>query len=219
MLKRVALLFSALLLLTACGEESGSTVTCTEDCARIPDPVCDGSVQVSALGGGQCVEGTCQWVPIRTECPNGCEAGACSPPPVDPCDGVTCNAPPEPRCNATVAVVADAAGACTDGTCVYATTDTDCAAAGQVCDAGFCRAPLPCDGVTCDAPPAAFCDGRTAVAYPTAGICDGGTCSYQEVRTACAGANDCIDGACVAVDRCSGVSCTLRRRAPPSGWA
>ena len=212
MLKRLALLCTALFLLTACGDEGESTVTCAEDCTRIPDPVCDGSVQVSALGGGQCVEGTCQWVPIRTDCAFGCEAGACSAPPVDPCEGVTCNAPPAPRCNATVAVVADVAGTCTDGACVYETTDTDCATAGQVCDAGACRAPLPCDGVTCDAAPAAFCDGRTAVAYPTAGICDAGTCNYQEVRTACVGANDCIDGACVAVDRCSGVSCD----APPA---
>ena len=93
MLKRLALLCSALFLLTACGDEGESTVTCAEDCTRIPDPVCDGSVQVSALGGGQCVEGTCQWVPLRTDCAFGCEAGACSAPPVDPCDGVTCNAP------------------------------------------------------------------------------------------------------------------------------
>lgn len=207
MLKRFALLFAALVLLTACGDATEGEATCAQDCTQLPNPVCDGSVQVSALGAGQCVNGICQWVPIRTECPFGCADGACGAAPLDPCDGVTCDAPPEPACNATIAVVSDASGTCADGVCTYGTTETDCATAGQVCDAGACRAPLPCDGVTCDAPPAAFCDGRTAVTYPTAGICDGGSCNYQEVRTACAGANDCIDGACVPVDRCSDVTC------------
>ena len=212
MLKRISLLFAAIALLTACGDSSSSEVTCNQDCTQIPNPVCDGSAQVSALGAGQCVEGICQWVPVRTECPFGCADGACNAPPVDPCEGITCDAPPAPSCNATVAVVSEAAGTCAEGRCTYATTETDCATSGEVCDAGACRAPLPCDGVTCNAPPAAFCDGRTAVAYPEAGICDGGNCNYQEVRTDCVGANDCIAGACVPVDRCSGVSCD----APPA---
>ena len=143
MFKRVALIISALFLLTACGDEGESTVTCAEDCTRIPDPVCDGAVQISALGGGQCVEGTCQWVPIRTDCAFGCEAGACS-------------APPAPFCRGTVATGYDAAGSCeaATGNCSYNTNETDCAASGLRCVSGTCQVLPgdPCAGVVCNAP-------------------------------------------------------------------
>ncbi len=71
-----------------------------------------------------------------------------------------------------------------------------------------CVAPDPCDGVTCDAPPAAACDGNTAVTYAEAGTCDAGDCTYTQTQTDCGDDATCTGGQCVDnADPCATVSC------------
>lgn len=68
------------------------------------------------------------------------------------------------------------------------------------CDDSCRLEPDPCAGVTCDAPPAAFCDRNTAVRFLNPGTCAGGTCSYQRIDLPCGPGGTCVDGACESTD-------------------
>jgi hypothetical protein len=123
----------------------------------------------------------------------------------DACSGVTCDAPPAATCDGTVYTTYDAAGTCdvSTGTCDYAPTETDCAATNMACDpAAGCVD--PCQGVTCDTPPDASCNGDTLTTYAPVGTCSspGGVpeCDYTPTDTDCTmtAGNECIAGACQA---------------------
>jgi len=151
-------------------------------------------------------------------------AAACgdnSPLPLD-CDDFddfACPQPAAPRCEGdtlivtrpgTCAVENDAPG------CTFAEVSTDCAASGQVCAAGACRAPDdPCVGVTCDDPPAPSCAGSVVTTPAATGVCDSSSgapvCTYAPTTSDCAASNQaCESGACV--DPCADVTC----EAPPA---
>lgn len=90
---------------------------------------------------------------------------------------------------------------------------TNCADSGKVCMEGQCvdETTDPCAGVTCDMPPAAKCDGTSAVTYSAAGTCSEGDCAYAEMTVNCADTQQvCSNGACVAEsDPCVGVTCDM----------
>ena len=66
----------------------------------------------------------------------------------------------------------------------------------------------PCDGITCNAPPADACEGNTALSYAQTGTCDAGDCTYTQTQTDCGGSATCEAGICVDnADPCSGVVC------------
>ena len=67
------------------------------------------------------------------------------------------------------------------GACAYTEARTDCAQNGLVCDQGRCVTPGACDGVVCDAPPAAECRGFRAITFVD-GACDA-ACTVQERST------------------------------------
>ena len=134
-----------------------------------------------------------------------CDAGACVGE-VNLCGGVTCDAPADPTCDGTVIKSQEAAGTCAPATgeCSYAdAADVDCADTGQTCDAGACVGDIDlCIGVTCDAPPAATCDGDVVKSFTAdAGTCDAATgeCSYTAADDVdCTDTSKiCLDGACV----------------------
>ncbi len=214
LLARAAALLLSAAALAACGADGGGgPATCADDCLFPPTPFCDGDSLVSfAVGSGQCVAGACVFPPIVTPCEAGCSEGRCEVV-VDPCDGVTCDSPPSPACDGDVATTYAEAGACDpdSGACSYPPTASDCAQRGLVCRDGACVEPPvdPCEGVTCEVPPAR-CDRSTAV-VATGSVCVDGACVVEETRTDCVAAEQiCEDGACVAppVDLCLGVSCT-----------
>lgn len=137
---------------------------------------------------------------------------------VDHCVDVTCE-PPAASCQGNAVVTYSGAGVCDpeDGTCDFSEVAqlTECDS-GEVCSNGQC---IPddadlCDGITCNDPPAASCEGTVAITYTGAGICQeaSGTCDYSEVetRTDCADtAQECRDGGCVSVDpqTCDDITC------------
>lgn len=68
----------------------------------------------------------------------------------------------------------------------------------------------PCEGVTCNTPPANTCSDENQLrVYATQGTCDGGTCSYAEQLVDCP--HGCEGDACIG-DPCIGVTCN----APPA---
>jgi hypothetical protein len=186
-------------------------------CDAPPANDCEDAVAVTYPSVGACMDGVCGYEATRTDCAATeqlCEAGACVDPP-DPCAGVVCDAPPAAMCDGQVAVTYPAQGACAEGECSYEATRANCAANGQICEAGACVAPPdPCQGVVCNMPPAAMCDGQVAVTYGVSGTCDDGECSYEATRADCAANGQlCEAGACVAPpDPCQGVICNM----PPS---
>lgn len=123
----------------------------------------------------------------------GNENNATPVPTENPCVGVTCDAK-TPICMGDTAVTYGA-GMCTEGTCEYAETETDCAADGKVCMDGACVKD-PCADVTCEAKPSE-CRENVAVTYD-AGVCAEGTCEYAETETDCAALDRvCMEGVCV----------------------
>ena len=182
-------------------------------CDRPPAPSCDAAVAVTYSGSGTCdmADGMCDYsgAQTRIDCAADgdkmCLEGACVDPD-DPCDMVTCDAPPAASCDGAVAVTYSGLGTCdmTDGMCDYAGAQvrTDCAAMMKMCQGGLCQDQAnPCDMVTCDRPPAASCDGAVAVTYSGLGTCDmtDGMCDYSgaQARTDCAAmAMACVAGAC-----------------------
>ena len=123
-----------------------------------------------------------------------------------------CLIPPAARCDGNSVVQSTVPGTCNDGICLFAEARTACEE-GTVCDAGACvpdgGEPDPCEGVSCDAAPEAFCDAGVAVSFDAAGTCDAGQCQYTEQRVDCiANGEACVDGACLdSEDACVDVVC------------
>lgn len=139
----------------------------------------------------------------------------------DPCASAACDQPPPDACAAgstTRALRYPATGTCAPvagaASCDYEPVLVDCAASGQVCQAGACVAPDPCAGVACASPPADACaTGTLLLRYPGPGTCvaEGGAaaCHYAPEQVDCAASGlVCQAGACAAPpDPCAGVAC------------
>ncbi|MFO0749920.1 MAG: hypothetical protein U1F43_30260 [Myxococcota bacterium] len=97
----------------------------------------------------------------------------------------------------------------TDATTATDSTSTDSTATTTTTDTtGDTNPTDPCTPNPCTTPPAADCDGNSAVTYAATGTCannDGvAACTYAETPTPCTGTNVCVDGACVAgADKCT----------------
>jgi hypothetical protein len=135
-----------------------------------------------------------------------CVADACV---ADPCFEVLCDSPPSASCDGYDALAYLAVGVCEEGVCAYALDEArDCSADGLWCADGTCVDVDPCDTITCDEPPPAFCDGDTSM-LGTGGRCAGnGECRYDSVPVNCAlGGQVCFEGECVDPTPCADV-CT-----------
>ena len=187
--------------------ESGGGVCVDPDpcenvvCDAPPEAMCDGNTAMTYAAEGTCADGVCSYTETTTDCGDDvCEAGVCEAAP-DPCAETVCDAPPEAMCDGNTAMTYAAEGTCADGVCSYTETATDCG--DDVCTDGACvQAPDPCDGVVCEDPPGASCDGDVAVSYASVGTCDGGNCSYAEEATVdCTDSGQvCFEGSCVDPD-------------------
>jgi hypothetical protein len=147
---------------------------------------------------GSCAGGACSYQPQDSTCPFGCASGACNN---DPCQGVSCTTPPAGACvNPTTLRTFSSSGMCNGGACSYAPSDFNCQ---YGCSAGACLND-PCQGVTCNAPPAKTCVAGAARLYSPSGTCASGTCSYSHTDTPCD--NGCANGVCNP-PACGGVTC------------
>ncbi len=169
-------------LLGACVGGSCAGVVCDSP----PASTCLNTTTVRRYTG-ICLNGTCNYTPIDTTCPEGCSAGACLG---DPCIGVVCNMPPAPSClNPTT--LRRFTGACVGGNCDYTPSDTTCPGG---CSGGACLGD-PCAGVTCNNPPATTCTDASTLSTFGAGTCVDGDCDYPQTDTPCP--NGCFAAACI----------------------
>ncbi len=188
-------------------------------CTSPPTASCAGSTALTFAAEGACSSPggvpACIYTPIETNCAatdRVCSAGVC----VDPCVGLACTTPPADTCVGSLAVTYPVTGTCVSPggvpICTYPPSQVDCAPTGRICAMGICQDADSCEGMTCNAPPVAICEGFTRVTYTAPGTCSGGTCSYARIETDCAATNQaCAGGACI--DPCVGFSCTT----PPAG--
>lgn len=193
---------------TRCAEEP----TCDAGCDPAPAPRCEGSVVVTSIAPGTCEAGACVFETRTRDCDVdglACDAGRCAA----SCGGTTC-AEPAPTCEGDTVVRSTFAG-CDGTTCQWATAGEDCAAVGEVCEAGACVAPDPCDGARCETPPDPRCEGAFAVVFDDEGTCANGACSYTSRRENCAATPGglCVAGACEVIDPCDTLACDV---APPA---
>lgn len=125
----------------------------------------------------------------------GLENAVCAVP--DPCDGVTCDAPPTAACDGNTAVTYAQAGTCDAGDCTYTQTQTDCGDDATCTDGECVDNADPCANITCNEVPANVCTGDVATVYE-AGVCSDGVCSYASTDTDCALTGQvCQEGSCV----------------------
>ena len=181
------------------GSGDGGIGSCSVTCVPA-SPVCTNSSTLTTMRVRACTGSACQFETSTVLCSQGCANGACVN---EPCAGVSCSEPPPSTCvNATSLRVFTSPGACTAGTCGYASAEVSCSGG---CSNGACTG-NPCAGRVCNLPPASSCVGNVLRTYSSQGICDGasGACTYQRVDTVCVAG--CSNAACVA-DPCSGVTC------------
>lgn len=191
---------------TDCAAAGGSCVqgACVDACADVdcttpPSPRCEGDVAAVPDSTGTCSQGRCTYEFQRQNCTDIgalCLAGACQP----ICEDAACTSPPSNICEGTVAVQYALLGACNEThECVYGSTRTDCATAGQVCRAGACVEDPGCTGIVCNTPPAEYCEGDVAHQPEAIGEClPGPVCEYDELEIDCAAADGrvCLRGRC-----------------------
>jgi hypothetical protein len=210
----------------AAGGGSCSNGTCVDPpdpcegvaCDSPPAPICDGDVVVTSTSPGTCNEGDCSFATTRSDCVlrnQICVEGRCTTP-VNLCAGIICDDAPENTCetDTEVAIRFSDDGACNaaTGECEYPETTVDCAETDEFCDRGRCETIDPCDGVTCNTPPAVTCVENVAVSYAPRGTCSSVDCTYIEIENDC-GDRICEDGACRAALPCEGIVC----ESPPAG--
>ena len=121
----------------------------------------------------------------------------------NPCEGVTCNAPPANACaDAENLRVYESVGTCDEGECQYDVTVQPCPGG---CQNGACKDD-PCIGVSCNTAPSPKCKDETFLTvYEAPGACHEGTCSYASQDIPCT--HGCVNNACKD-DPCAGVTCT-----------
>jgi hypothetical protein len=168
-------------------------------CNTPPPDDCSSGTQFKSYDKvGSCSNGACTYTSHLVACT--CQNHACT---TDPCEKVTCNAPPASVCKDGDTVTKFAAsGTCEEGSCSYTPTNSDCLFG---CASGACKSD-PCSGVSCKSPPAATCkDAMTRTTFASTGTCGAGKCSYKETDTPCP--FGCVDGSCQP-DPCAGVTCS-----------
>ena len=104
-------------------------------CLTPPANYCTDADHLEAFDGvGTCEGGVCGYGHHNEYCEHGCSAGACQG---DPCAGVSCLTPPSNYCltQDTLRRFSDS-GQCSNGSCVYASTDIHCPFG---CSQGACR--------------------------------------------------------------------------------
>jgi len=184
-----------------------ATVACTaERCDAPPEDSCDGLVARVHDLAPVCTDDTCVYPHRAVDCAvlgEICIDGACVE--GDPCDVLTCDDVPAPRCNGEI-YVESLSGSCASGSCTYPTSDTDCAAVDFTCTTDGCVD--LCADVTCERPPDACDASGRAIAVIGDGACELGVCNFTTTTDDCPIAGGfCEDGACVFVDPCEGVVC------------
>jgi len=99
-----------------------------------------------------------------------------------------CSTPPGALCSGDDRVTFSLVGECQEAGCYYTPSAETCE---HGCTDGQCDGPPavdPCEGVVCDDPPDAGCDGDDVVTYAAEGACDAdteGECEYTESRADC----------------------------------
>lgn len=107
-------------------------------CSSPPAATCINAQTLVSYGSqGVCIQdgAACEYTRTETTCAAGCDQGACNG---EPCAGVTCNAPPAPRCvdGQTLERAKGMQGACqSDGSCDYELEQLNCPSG---CDQGAC---------------------------------------------------------------------------------
>jgi len=185
----------------ACNNDPCAGVVCNAPPAK---SCLDANTLRSFVAPGSCAGGGCTYRPGDSTCVFGCAGGACNN---DPCQGVSCNAPPAAACvGPTTLRTFSSTGSCNGGSCSYVPTDSSC---GFGCSAGHCLGD-PCQGVSCNTPPARACVAGKARIFSAPGTCGAaGTCSYGYTDLTCD--NGCAGGYCNPPS-CGAVTCN----APPA---
>ena len=185
--------------------QCGSQLPCEDTyCLTPPESECVGGNLRVYSPRGTCNDGLCDYESRDIACPSGsCANGACTE---VPCTSVQCEMPPSAHCIDTETLrTYTTAGRCTvaggNPKCVYDYKDTFCE---YGCTDGSCIVHA-CSNVTCNKPPANYCDSDDLIAFLGTGYCNKGACRYLGRRIFCAG--DCRDGTCEEDDLCLGILC------------
>jgi hypothetical protein len=205
----------------ACNPDPCAGITCNS----APAPGCASATVTRVYAAtGTCSGGTCSYAPTDTTCntapaatcadphtqrtftsSGSCNAGTC----VYPQSDSTCASPPAASCpDSSHARSYTTPGDCAAGSCSYVANDTLC---GFGCAGGICNGD-PCQGKTCNSPPATACVGASLRVYNAAGSCSAGACSYTYQDTVCA--NGCSGAACIPCNAstCAGGCCDATGR-------
>ena len=200
--------FIAVFALASC-RNADCTTRCQGEAAQPASCLVDGVTRRSYLPAQSCSNG-CVIDEVDTVCPERCLDGACvealDAGPRDAgagdCANMTCTTAPSSMCSdAQHLRVFEPRGVCSAGECLYSAREELCVGG---CASGAC-VNNPCQGVTCNQPPANSCvDATTLRTFSSGGTCSGGACSYTSTTSTCA--FGCASGACVN-NPCQGVTC------------
>lgn len=194
--------------------DAGETCQTVNDCGDPPggEAFCDGDTAVAPASLARCKmadeDGVrlCAYDDERAFCQAGCDedTGQCNPEEPDPCEGVSCQMPPEDECkdDGVTLVTYPSEGTCNEGDCAYQPMEMACAAG---CVDGACEE-VACGQGACDeasplAPTCSVEEPDVLVSYVGEPICmdeDGqARCNFEANFTDCLyqGAR-CMDGAC-----------------------
>lgn len=171
-----------------------------DPCVRYPECV---DATTSRNYQGECVNDFCEFTPADTICEFGCDpsSGLCAP---DPCEGIVCEAPPNPQCF-------EPEGVCENGECVYfpLAEETPCDDSDPCTEGDQCDGLGNCSGspIFCYPPEPECIDVDTSRVY-TDGACNQltGVCEYNYQDTLCQYGCDPGTGLC-ANDPCAGIIC------------
>jgi MYXO-CTERM domain-containing protein len=185
----------------AAGDCVGTPMVC------IKPPTCEvGNTLSRKYTNGACsvIDGECDYVETDADCGvAGCNpaTGLCNG--ADPCQGITCNTPPNAQCY-------NSPGQCTAGVCDYTKKNagTDCNDSNTCTDTDKCDAAGTCAGTAkvCT-PPNPTCENNNTVSRTYSnGICQAGACVFQQTDVSCGSGCNPVTGVCSG-DPCQGITC------------
>lgn len=190
---------------------------CVDPCAGVAcdappvDSCSDEGVASDYPAGGICEDGVCVYEPQMTDCSALgliCSSGRC----LTECALAACDSPEPDVCAGPVAIDAGVfPGDCNEGVCSYGRETLVCPAEMRCLD-GACVDALDCDDDEQCATPAPFCLGNVVHEFSGNGVCDSGSCAFDETLTTIdCGESDqfCEDGACVDADPCLELGCEV----------
>jgi hypothetical protein len=176
------------------GQCKGKAMSCT----AAPGNVCKNANTLTVYATpGACSAGKCVYPSADVNCPSGCDSAGCKG---DPCQGVTCDRPPNQQCYLSP-------GICSSGSCTYLVKTA------QNCDDGnLCTKTDKCDDKGTCAGTAYTCnDGKTC----TVDTCNGtGGCTYPPDPSSCLINNVCY----AAKGSLAGNSCQYCDPKTPTVW-